>query len=90
MLGGIASSYLGLVMTRGLRGLEIVLGIATMGLLIFTAAEITKSDMSTARAIALEIAVATLALIYRLFARARWHGLDWMVCRNPVTARGAG
>jgi hypothetical protein len=90
VLGGIVSSYLGLIMTRGLRALETVLGVVTMGLLIYTANEITAPGMNLAPTIALELAVAALAIAYRILAKGRWRSLDWMVCRNPLVARGAG
>jgi hypothetical protein len=90
VLGGVVSSYLGLIMTKGLGSLETVLGIATMGLLIYTANEITEPSMDLPRTIALEAIVAALAVVYRIMARGRWQVLDWRLCRSPVLARGAG
>jgi hypothetical protein len=89
VLGTVVSMYLGLMMTRGLRWLEIILGIGTMGLLIWTSVVVTADSRMTL-AIELELALAALALVYRTCAQARWHALDWLVCRDAALARGAG
>jgi hypothetical protein len=90
VLGGVVSLYLGLMMTRGLRWLEIVLGIGTMGLLISTAVAVAAADSHMALAVELELALAALAVVYRIAAQARWHALDWLVCRDAALTRGAG
>jgi hypothetical protein len=87
-LGSIVSAYLGLTMTRGLRAGETVAGIATMGLMLFAA--VAVADANVTRAVTLEIALAALAVAYRAIAMARWKALDWMLCRRPISARGAG
>jgi len=89
-LGSIASLYLGLMMTRGLRGFEAALGIVTMGLLMTTAVTIGDEALDRVTAIELEVALAALALIYRTLASSRWNALDWMVCRNGPGTRAAG
>jgi hypothetical protein len=87
-LGSVVSVYLGLMMTRGLRWLEIVLGIVTMGLLIWTAIAAAYSRM--ALAIELELVLAALALAFRGWAKARWLNLDWLVCRDAALTPGSG
>jgi hypothetical protein len=86
-LGSIVSAYLGLTMTRGLRAAETVAGIATMGLMLFAA--VAVADANIGRVVTLELGLVALAAGYRTIAIARWKGLDWMLCRRPVSARGA-
>jgi hypothetical protein len=99
VLGSLVSSYLGLMMMRGLRWLEIVLGIGTMSLLIRAslvtldaearmALAIEQTPM--ALAIELEVVLAALALTFRFWAKKRWLNLDWLVCRDAALTRGAG
>jgi hypothetical protein len=92
VLGSVVSVYLGLMMTRGLRWLEIALGICTMSLLIWTAAAAATADTDArvALAIELEIVLATLTFAFRAWAKARWLNLDWLVCRDSALTRGAG
>jgi hypothetical protein len=90
VLGSLVSLYLGLMMTRGLRWLEIVLGIGTMGLLIFAAIAVVQADERMTRAIELQVALALLVPTYRFWAKGRWLNLDWLVCRDPALTRGAG
>jgi hypothetical protein len=89
-LASVVSSYLGLLMTRGLRWGEITLGILTMGLIMATAVAVGDANANLAYAIELTSALAGLAVVYRAIARRRWVGLDWMVCRNAPLARGSG
>ncbi len=89
-LGSVASLYLGLMMTRGLRWFEAALGIVTMGLLMMTAVTIGGTTLDQISAIELLASLAALALIYRTIASARWNALDWMVCRNGPATRAAG
>jgi hypothetical protein len=90
VLGGVVSSYLGLMMTRGLRWLEVVLGIGTMTLLIQTSLAVIDTDSDMALAIELEFLLAVLAVVFRFWARQRWLNLDWLVCRDVTLTRGAG
>jgi len=89
-LGSIASLYLGLMMTRGLRWFEAALGIVTMGLLMMTAVTIGNEAFDRITAIELEASLAALALIYRGLASSRWNALDWMVCRDGPATQVAG
>ena len=90
VLGCVVSSYLGLMMTRGLRWLEIVLGIGTMTLLIRASLAVIDADARMALAIELELVLVGLALTFRFWARKRWLNLDWLVCRDTALTRGAG
>jgi hypothetical protein len=90
VLGSVVSSYLGLMMTRGLRWLEIVLGIGTMTLLIRASLATIDADERMAPAIALELLLLALTLTFRFWARKRWLNLDWLVCRDVALTRGAG
>lgn len=90
VLGSVVSSYLGLMMTRGLRWLEIVLGIGTMSLMIRASVATSDADAGMALAIELELVLAALAVTYRWWARRRWLSLDWLVCRDATLTRGAG
>jgi hypothetical protein len=90
VLGSVVSSYLGLMMTRGLRWLEIVLGIGIMTLLIRASLAVIDADANMALAIELELVLVALALLFRFWARKRWLKLDWLVCRDVALTRGAG
>ena len=89
-LSSVVSSYLGLAMTHGLRWRETALGVLTMGLIMVTAVAVGDASDNLVYASELLIALAGLAVVYRLIAKRRWVGLDWMVCRNAPLARGAG
>jgi hypothetical protein len=77
----IVSMYLGLMMTRGLRWLEssiaIVVMLAVMGVAVMAAREV--HDAVTVAS--LEVLLAVLAIALRFVARARWHHIDWTLCR---------
>jgi hypothetical protein len=90
VLGSVVSSYLGLMMTRGLGWLEIVLGIGTMILLIRAAPAAIEADARMALAIELELVLVALAFLFRFWAKRRWLNLDWLVCRDAALTRGAG
>jgi hypothetical protein len=85
VLSTTASTYLGLMMTRGLGWFEAMLGAATMALLIAASGFIVKEDIEVV--VALEMIVAILAVTFRHSARARWSGVDWMLCRPEVGVR---
>ena len=80
-LGVSLSTYLGLMVTRGLRWQEGVLGaavmIALMSIAVFTA-EATKYLWV---APLLEATLAVLAIVLRFVARGRWERIDWTQCR---------
>ncbi|MEJ1963262.1 MAG: hypothetical protein WDO56_17570 [Gammaproteobacteria bacterium] len=83
-LGTVISTYLGLMITRGLRVLEATLAIAAMLSLMAIAVAAARSggareDLVTVTA--LEALLAAVALIFRAVAKSRWSRLDWTLCR---------
>jgi hypothetical protein len=85
VLSTAASTYLGLMMTRGLGWLEAMLGAATMAMLIAASGFIVKGDIEVV--VALEVTAAGLAVIFRHAAQQRWSGVDWMLCRPELGVR---
>jgi hypothetical protein len=82
VLGTILSTYLGLMITRGLRWIEALLGIGVMLTLMaiaVLAARSTGGDIAIV--IALEVLLACLALVLRAAAQRRWAAIDWTICR---------
>ena len=83
-LGTVLSTYLGLMITRGLRALEIILAIIVMLALMAVAVIAARSDAEPAdliTVIVLEALLAALALVLRSVAKKRWAGIDWTLCR---------
>lgn len=83
-LGTILSTYLGLMLTRGLRWVEALLGVGVMfGLM--AVAVLVASREATAGTVAvvliLEGFLAVLAIVLRSIALRRWTQIDWMLCR---------
>jgi hypothetical protein len=91
VLGTLLSTYLGLMITRGLRWLEILSGIGVMLMLMFLAVFIAREDVALVTVFSLECGLAGIAIALRSIARRRWIQIDWMMCRpDPsMTARGA-
>jgi hypothetical protein len=91
VLGTLLSTYLGLMITRGLRWLEILSGIGVMLLLMFLAVFVAREDVELATVFSLEFGLAGIAIALRSIARRRWTQIDWMMCRpeRAMTARGA-
>jgi hypothetical protein len=91
VLGTLLSTYLGLMITRGLRWLEIVSGVGVMLSLMALAVLVGRERVDLAAVIAFEIALVVLAIVARFVARRRWTQIDWMMCRpvRAMTARGA-
>lgn len=83
VLAALSSSYLGLMMTRDLGWLEIVLGTSLMLTLMWVAllAGVLDGDFVTVTVLELVIAGATFT--FRVVAKHRWSRLDWSQCR-PV------
>ena len=91
VLGTLLSTYLGLMVTRGLRWLEIVSGAGVMLLLMVLAVLIAGERVDLVTVLAVEIGLAVLAIVLRFVARRRWTQIDWMMCRpaRAMAARGA-
>jgi len=91
VLGAVLSTYLGLMITRGLRWLEIVAGVVVMISLMGLGMVLGFEKVGLTTVFALEACMIALAMAFRYIARRRWTQLDWMVCRpdRTLTARGA-
>jgi hypothetical protein len=91
LLGTVLSTYLGLMITRGLRWLEIVSGVVVMLSLMVLAELVAHEHVHFITVFALEAGLAVLAMTLRSVARRRWTQVDWMVCRpdRVLTARNA-
>jgi len=91
VLGTLLSTYLGLMITRGLRWLEILSGIGVMLMLMFLAVFVAREDVELVTVFSLEFGLAGIAIALRFIARRRWTQIDWMMCRpdRALTARGA-
>jgi hypothetical protein len=87
VIGGIACTYLGLIITRGLGWFESALGVLTMTALVLAAFAIVREQYATA--VELEAVIVALGIIYALIARRRWQGVDWMQCRLEAPVRRA-
>ena len=83
-LGTVLSTYLGLMITRGLHALEASLAITVMLALMAVAVIAARSEGETrdlATVIVLEALLAVLAWVLRGAAKKRWAAIDWMLCR---------
>jgi len=91
MLGAVLSTYLGLMITRGLRWPEIVAGVVVMFSLMALGMLAGFETVDLTTVFALEACMIALAMAFRFIARRRWMQIDWMVCRpdRALTARGA-
>ncbi len=81
VLGSLTSTYLGLMITRGIGMGEASLAIATMMLLMAAAIQAAAAAIDVPTVIALEISLAIVAFAFRHVAKQRWSGIDWMRCR---------
>jgi hypothetical protein len=91
VLGTVLSTYLGLMITRGLGWLEIIAAISVMLLLMALAVLVAREPLDLATVIALEAGLGGLAIVLRVVARRRWTQIDWMMCKpqRALAARGA-
>jgi hypothetical protein len=81
ILGTILSTYLGLMLTRGLRLAESLLAVGVMLTLMAVAVLAARRSDDLKIVIILESALALVALMLRHLARGRWARIDWMQCR---------
>lgn len=79
-----ATSYLGLLITRGIGPREALAGIASMLCGMATAVAVGAGAEYRPLAIGLLCLLALLALCYRAVARRRWDHLDWALCRRDT------
>ncbi len=88
VLGTVLSTYLGLMVTRGLRALESLLAIGVMLSLLAVAVLAARPAGDLMIVAALECALTLLAVILRYTARSRWVRIDWMQCRTDRAHSG--
>ena len=82
MLGTILSTYLGLMVTRGVRWIEGFTGAGVMLTLMAVAIFIIERQHDLVAILMIEGGLAVLAFLLRSMARRRWMQLDWMECRR--------
>jgi hypothetical protein len=80
-LSTLGSSYLGLMMTRGLGWVEIVIGASLVLMLMWLALLAGMAQANIAVVTALELVLAGATITFRVAARRRWARLDWSRCR---------
>jgi hypothetical protein len=91
VLGTVLSTYLGLMITRGLRWLEALLAMSVMVTLMAIAVLAARSLENLPTVVALEALLVAAAIVFRFIARRRWAEIDWMICRpdRALSARAA-
>ena len=91
ILGTVLSTYLGLMITRGLRLAESLLAIVAMLALMAVAVLAARNAGDLLTVLLLEFALALAAVALRYVARSRWANIDWMQCRTDraLTGRSA-
>jgi hypothetical protein len=89
-LGTVVSTYLGLLLTRGLRWPESVLAIALMLVLMTVPLMLENPDANLPAVIGIEVCLAVLAIVLRAVAARRWAEIDWTQCRptRAISVRG--
>lgn len=90
MLSTILSTYLGLMVTRGLRLAEGALAVVAMLALMAVAVLAARAggDAQSIRIVAgIEVLLALGAVVLRSVAQARWQNIDWMLCRPDRALR---
>jgi hypothetical protein len=85
VLGTTLGTYLGLIVTRGMRWLETILGVVVM--LALMAGAVLADRAQLIELIALLSSLAVLALVFRAVARRRWDAIDWMASRPERAIR---
>jgi hypothetical protein len=92
VLGTVLSTYLGLMVTRGLRWTDSALAIGVMLTLMAVAVLAARSAGDLPIIIGLECALALLAVVLRFTALGRWARIDWTQCRSDraLSGRAAG
>ena len=88
ILGTILSTYLGLMLTRGLRLAESLLAVGVMLALMAVAVLTARNTGNLVLVLSLEAALGLVALLLRHLARGRWARIDWMQCRTDRALSG--
>jgi hypothetical protein len=84
ILSTVLSTYLGLMVTRGMRLTEGALAVIVMLALMTVAVIAARADGETHDiliVVSIEVVMAVAAIVLRSVAKARWHNIDWMLCR---------
>jgi hypothetical protein len=84
-LGTALSTYLGFMITRGLRWIEIVLGSAVMLTLMTVSLLLGQELVKLWLVFTIEALLLGLVFVLRTVARRRWSRIDWIECRPPRT-----
>lgn len=90
VLGTVLSTYLGLMVTRGLRWIEGGVGVFVMLTLMSLAIYVVEAKGSLSVVFIAEALMAMLIFVLRKAARRRWARIDWMECRAPRGFAGRG
>ena len=85
------STYLGLMITRGLHLLEAMLAITSMMVLMAVAILAARSTTNLRWVVLSEVVLFAAVIVFRSVARRRWAHIDWMLCRpdRALSARAA-
>jgi hypothetical protein len=81
VLGTVLSTYLGLLLTRGVRFPEAVVGIVVMLTLMTLSLWLGEDQIDYGTVIGTLVALAVLAVALRQLASRRWARIDWSECR---------
>jgi hypothetical protein len=81
-LGTLCSSYLGLMITRGLRWIEMILGALLVLTLMAVAFMLATAEVNLVAVASAEVVVAVATIACRLVAGKRWSRIDWSQCRS--------
>lgn len=82
ILGTASSTYLGLMITRGVRWPEALLGIVLMLTLMAMPLMLEGRSPNMSAVVSLEALLAFVVVVLRFVARSRWARIDWMECRR--------
>jgi hypothetical protein len=86
IIGTVLSTYLGLMLTRGVRWPEATLGIAVMLSLMAIALATGKQALDSWLLAGLLLVMAGIAIVLRQVALSRWARIDWSQCRSETQA----
>ena len=89
VLGAVLSTYLGLLLTRGISWIECVLGTGVMLTLMTIALLLGGDEINRPVILTLLVALAALAVTLRQWAQRRWRDIDWARCRERRVPRAA-
>jgi len=82
ILGNASSTYLGLMITRGVRWPEALLGIVLMLGLMTSPLLLEGRNPNIAAVVTVEVLLAFVVVVLRFVARSRWARIDWTECRR--------